>query len=167
MTGAAPVHVDLDALIADVRSARAASVVLANGCFDPLHVGHVRYLRDAKRHGDYLVVAVNSDAGARRIKGPGRPVVGAQDRARVVAALRWVDAVFVFDEDSVAGILERLRPAVHAKGTDYRPETVPEFAVSERLGIRTVVAGDDKSHASSEIVTRVRSAERGGGAGWP
>jgi len=165
MTPAAPVYLGLGALLDAVRAANARCVVLTNGCFDPLHVGHVRYLEDAKQHGDYLVVAVNGDAGTRRIKGEGRPVVGAEDRARVVAALRWVDAVLVFDEDSVAGILERLRPAVHAKGTDYRPETVPEFAVSERLGIRTIVTGDAKAHASREIVTRVRAAGRGGGTG--
>jgi D-glycero-beta-D-manno-heptose 1-phosphate adenylyltransferase len=167
MTPAAPVYLDLEALAAAVGAAPAKQVVLTNGCFDPLHVGHVRYLEDAKRHGDYLVVAVNGDAGTRRIKGEGRPVVVAADRARIVAALRCVDAVLLFDEDSVAAILERLRPAVHAKGTDYRPETVPEFAVSERLGIRTVVAGDAKAHASREIVTRVRAAGRGGSTERP
>jgi rfaE bifunctional protein nucleotidyltransferase chain/domain len=158
---AAPVYADVDALRAALRAAKPARVVLANGCFDPLHVGHVRYLEGAKQHGDFLVVAVNGDAGTRRIKGEGRPVVPARDRARVIASLRAVDAVLVFDEDDVAAILERLRPAVHAKGTDYRPETVPEFAVSERLGIRTVVAGDLKSHASREIVERVRADGRG------
>lgn len=162
----APIYADVDALLAAVRAASVASaasparVVLANGCFDPLHVGHVRYLLDAKRHGDFLVVAVNGDAGTRRIKGRGRPVVPEGDRARIVAALRPVDAVLLFDEDDVSHLLDRLRPGIHAKGTDYSPETVPEFAVSERLGIRTVVAGDAKSHASREIVTRVRTAGR-------
>lgn len=154
----APVFVDLDALLAYVREAAPRCVVLTNGCFDPLHVGHIRYLMDARAHGDFLVVAVNDDAGTRRLKGEGRPVVAAVDRARLLAALAGVDAVLLFSADSVADILARLRPAVHAKGTDYTADTVPEADIARRLGIRTVIAGDPKTHASRDIVARVRPA---------
>ena len=165
----APVFRTIEALVAALRDAAPGDVVLANGCFDPLHVGHVRYLDDAKRHGDFLVVAVNDDAGTRRLKGAGRPVVNEDERAALVAALACVDAVLVFGrenagDDNVAAILERVRPAVHAKGTDYTVETVPEREVAKRLGIRTVITGDQKSHASREIVSRVRG-DRGGGRG--
>ncbi|HXV13820.1 MAG TPA: adenylyltransferase/cytidyltransferase family protein [Candidatus Krumholzibacteria bacterium] len=157
----ARVFSDLAALRAFVAEARARRVVLANGCFDPLHVGHTRYLTDAKARGDFLVVAVNDDAGARRLKGAGRPVVAAVDRARLVAALACVDAVFVFGDDDVARILEALRPHVHAKGTDYTSETVPERGVAERLGIETVITGDPKTHASREVLARLRAPEPG------
>jgi rfaE bifunctional protein nucleotidyltransferase chain/domain len=150
---------DVESLRAFIREAGAARVVLANGCFDPLHVGHTRYLSDAKQHGDFLIVAVNDDAGARRLKGNGRPVVTAADRARVVAALDAVDAVLVFSDDDVARILEGLRPHVHAKGTDYTAETVPEYEVAQRLGIATVIAGDEKTHASREVIARLRAGE--------
>jgi D-glycero-beta-D-manno-heptose 1-phosphate adenylyltransferase len=156
---AAPVFDDVDALVTSVRRAHAGRVVLANGCFDPLHVGHVRYLDDARRHGDFLVVAVNDDAGTRRLKGAGRPVMQACDRARIVAALRSVDAVLLFGDDTVAVILDQLRPAVHAKGTDYTRDTVPERDIALRLGIETVIAGDEKTHASRDIVERVRAVE--------
>jgi rfaE bifunctional protein nucleotidyltransferase chain/domain len=159
---AATVFTDVDALVSAVRRAGATRVVLANGCFDPLHVGHVRYLDDARGHGDHLVVAVNGDAGTRRLKGSGRPVVRDLDRARVVAALRAVDAVLIFGADTVEEILERLRPAVHAKGTDYTRDTVPEREVARRLGIEVVIAGDEKTHASRDIVARVQAAKRGG-----
>ena len=163
----APIFVDADALRAFVASSGARRVVLANGCFDPLHVGHTRYLADAKQHGDFLVVAVNDDAGARRLKGEGRPVVAAADRARLVAALEAVDAVLLFADDDVARILEVLRPHVHAKGTDYTTDTVPERGAAVRLGIETVIAGDAKSHASREIVGRLRAAERSTEPGDP
>jgi rfaE bifunctional protein nucleotidyltransferase chain/domain len=155
----APVFADLDALVARVREDSLQCVVLANGCFDPLHVGHVRYLQDARAHGDFLVVALNDDAGTRRLKGKGRPVVAQDDRSLLLAALAAVDAVLLFGDDSVADILTRLRPAVHAKGTDYTAETVPEVEVARRLGIRTVITGDPKTHASRDIVARVRAAD--------
>lgn len=158
---------DVDALRAFVASSGARRVVLANGCFDPLHVGHTRYLAEAKQHGDFLVVAVNDDAGARRLKGEARPVVAAADRARLVAALEAVDAVLVFGDDDVARILETLRPHVHAKGTDYTTDTVPERGVAARLGIETVIAGDAKSHASREVVARLRASERAKNPGDP
>lgn len=156
----APIFSDLQALLAFVAESQSARVVLANGCFDPLHVGHTRYLSDAKRHGDFLVVAVNDDAGARRLKGATRPVVTELDRARLVAALEAVDAVHIFAGDDVVKILEELRPSVHAKGTDYTADTVPERGTAARLGIETVIAGDAKTHASREVVARLRAAQR-------
>ncbi|HKW13002.1 MAG TPA: adenylyltransferase/cytidyltransferase family protein, partial [Candidatus Krumholzibacteria bacterium] len=132
----APVFDDVAAVSAYAATAGATRVVLANGCFDPLHVGHVRYLEDARTHGDFLVVALNNDASTRRLKGEGRPVVGELDRAQLLAALAVVDAVLLFAADNVEDILSALRPAVHAKGTDYTEATVPERAVAQRLGIR-------------------------------
>jgi rfaE bifunctional protein nucleotidyltransferase chain/domain len=155
-SAAAPVFEEVTALRAHVDATGAENVVLANGCFDPLHVGHVRYLEDARRHGDFLVVALNNDASTRRLKGEGRPVVSEDDRARLLAAIACVDAVLVFGADNVEDILTRLHPSVHAKGTDYTEATVPEAAVARRLGIRTVITGDPKAHASREIVARVR-----------
>jgi rfaE bifunctional protein nucleotidyltransferase chain/domain len=137
-------------------------VVLANGVFDLLHVGHVRYLAGALSLGDRLVVAVNGDRSAAAHKGAGRPVIGEGDRARLVAALRGVDAVVVFHEDTVGALIEALRPDVHAKGTDYRVETVPERGDMERLGGVTAIAGDEKRHASRDLVERIRG---GAGAG--
>jgi len=161
---AAPVVRDVTSVRAAASAAGASTIVLANGCFDPLHVGHVRYLEDARSHGDFLVVAMNDDAGTRRLKGEGRPVLKEDDRALLVASLRCVDAVLIFGDDTVETILRALRPAVHAKGTDYRTDTVPERAVSDELGIRTVIVGDPKTHASREIVARVQATRRGPGA---
>ena len=138
-------------------------LVLANGLFDLLHVGHVRYLEAARAEGRSLVVALNSDRSARALKGPSRPVVPLSERLEMVAALRCVDWVTWFDEENVDGLLRRLRPAAHAKGTDYTVESVPEHAVSRSLGIRTVIVGDPKRHASSEMIERLRGeASRGG-----
>jgi len=137
--------------------------VLANGVFDLLHVGHARFLAGARSLGARLVVAVNGDRSAAQLKGPGHPVMPAGDRARLVAALRGVDAVLLFDEPTVEAVLEKLRPDVHAKGTDYRRETVPERPAAESLGIETAIAGDPKTHASRDLVARVRE-RRGRGA---
>jgi rfaE bifunctional protein nucleotidyltransferase chain/domain len=156
---AAPVFEEVAALRDHIAAADAARVVLANGCFDPMHVGHVRYLEDARTHGDFLVVALNNDASTRRLKGETRPIVAERDRAQLVAALAAVDAVLVFGADNVEEILSTLRPAVHAKGTDYTEATVPEAAVARRLGIRTVITGDPKTHASRDIVARVRRGD--------
>jgi rfaE bifunctional protein nucleotidyltransferase chain/domain len=152
----APIYSDIDALVGALDRARAGRVVLANGCFDPLHVGHVRYLAGAREHGDFLVVALNNDESTRRLKGERRPVVAEADRAAVLAAIAVVDAVVLFGDSSVAGILERLRPALHAKGTDYTVETVPERDTSRRLGVETVIVGDPKTHASRDVVERLR-----------
>jgi rfaE bifunctional protein nucleotidyltransferase chain/domain len=132
-------------------------VVLANGVFDLLHVGHVRYLAGARARGERLVVAVNGDRSTAAAKGPGRPVVGERDRACLVAALRGVDLVVVFDDPTVDGVLEAIRPAVHAKGTDYRVDTVPERATAAALGAETAITGDAKTHASRELFERIRA----------
>jgi rfaE bifunctional protein nucleotidyltransferase chain/domain len=136
-------------------------IVLANGCFDTLHVGHVRYLSGAKREGDILVVAVNSDASTQRLKGPGRPILDEQARALLVAALRDVDYVVIFSEPNVETLLEELRPDVHAKGTDYTPETVPERAASDRLGIRVAIVGDPKDHSTRSFFDLIRKGLHG------
>jgi rfaE bifunctional protein nucleotidyltransferase chain/domain len=145
----------LAARIAEHR-ARGKRVVLANGCFDLLHAGHVRYLDGARRQGDVLVVAVNSDASARPLKGPGRPVLAAEARARLVAALGAVSYVTVFDEPDVAALLTALRPDVHAKGTDYTEDTVPERETAQKLGVRVAIVGDPKRHSTSEMMSRLR-----------
>ncbi len=136
--------------------AQGSRVVLANGVFDLLHVGHVRYLEDARAQGDRLIVAINGDVETARMKGAGRPVLPATERAALVAALRCVDAVVVFDEPTADAILERLAPNVHAKGTDYRVDSVPERATAERTGVATVITGDPKQHSSRELVERIR-----------
>jgi len=131
-------------------------LVLANGIFDLFHVGHVRYLEGARRAGTTLLVALNSDASARRLKGEGRPLLPLAERMEIVAALQCVDWVTSFEEDSVEALLGRILPAVHAKGTDYTVESVPERAVAVSLGIRTVIVGDPKRHATSDLIERIR-----------
>ena len=133
-------------------------VVFANGCFDTLHVGHVRYLEGAEREGEILVVGVNADSSVRALKGPGRPILDENARATLVAALRCVDYVVLFAEETVGGLLEELRPDVHAKGTDYTADTVPERAVAVRLGIRVAIVGDPKEHSTRAFLDAVRQA---------
>jgi rfaE bifunctional protein nucleotidyltransferase chain/domain len=144
-------------LIAE-RKRRAERVVFANGCFDTLHVGHVRYLEGARREGDILVVAVNSDSSVSALKGAGRPILPESARAELVAALRAVDYVILFSEPNVDALLEFLRPDVHAKGTDYTAESVPERATAARLGIRVAIVGDPKDHSTREFLESVRKA---------
>jgi rfaE bifunctional protein nucleotidyltransferase chain/domain len=134
------------------------SVVFANGAFDLLHAGHVRYLEAARREGDWLAVGVNSDRSVGRQKGPGRPIVPEAERAEIVAALGCVDAVVIFDEDSPAALLAALRPEVHAKGTDYTKDSVPEREVVARHGGRTAIVGDPKEHATTELIARIARA---------
>jgi len=133
-------------------------IVLANGCFDTLHVGHIRYLEGARREGDILVVGVNADSSVCHLKGPGRPILDENARSQLVAALRCVDYVLLFAEPNVEALLEELRPDVHAKGTDYSAETVPERAVAARLGIRVAIVGDPKGHSTRELLESVRKA---------
>ena len=140
---------------------RGESIVLANGCFDVLHVGHARYLTGAKREGDVLVVAINSDASVKQLKGAGRPVLPEQARAEMVAAFAAVDYVVIFSEPNVEALLTELRPAVHAKGTDYTAETVPEREWAARLGIRVAIVGDAKDHSTRDLLARVRDAGPG------
>ena len=137
---------------------RGELVALANGCFDALHVGHIRYLEAARCEGHLLVVAVNSDSSVSTLKGPGRPILDENARALLVAALRCVDYVVVFPEATVDLLLEELRPDVHAKGTDYTAETVPERAVAARLGIRVAIVGDSKDHSTRALLNSVRQA---------
>lgn len=155
-----PGFLERDELSAHLRRepARFGRIVLANGCFDLLHVGHVRYLEAAKARGDTLVVALNTDESVRAAKGPGRPRVPLAERAELVAALRCVDFVTSFPEATLEGTLRLLRPAVHAKGTDYTFENVPERAVDLELGIEIAICGDPKDHSTSELLTRL---ERG------
>lgn len=145
-------------LVASVTADRRAgcTIAFANGCFDILHVGHVRYLEGARREADRLVVAVNDDASERRLKGPGRPILPAAARAELVAALRAVDYVVVFGEPTVERLLRLVVPDVHCKGTDYTVETVPERAVAHELGIRIAIVGDPKDHATRDLLARVR-----------
>jgi len=134
------------------------TIVFANGCFDTLHVGHVRYLAGAKAEGDILVVGVNSDSSVRPLKGSGRPVLDENARALLVAALRDVDYVVIFSEPNVEKLLAELRPDVHAKGTDYTAESVPERAVADRLGIRIAIVGDPKDHSTRSLFDAIRKA---------
>jgi rfaE bifunctional protein nucleotidyltransferase chain/domain len=133
------------------------TVALANGCFDVLHVGHVRYLEGARAEADLLVVGVNGDDSVRRLKGEGRPVLPAADRALLVAALRAVDHVVVFEEDDVGDLLRRLRPDVHCKGTDYTVDSVPEREIVRSYGGRVAIVGDPKDHDTSRLLARIRS----------
>src|SRR5258707_6426312 len=133
-------------------------IVLANGIFDTLHVGHARYLAGAKAEGEILVVAVNSDSSARLLKGPGRPILDEQARALLVAAIRTVDYVVIFPEPNVEKLLEELRPDVHAKGTDYTLDSVPERAVAARLGIRVAIVGGPKGHSTRALLDAIRKA---------
>jgi rfaE bifunctional protein nucleotidyltransferase chain/domain len=143
----------LAAIDGDRRAGR--TVALANGCFDLLHVGHVRYLQGAAAEADRLVVAVNTDRSVTALKGPGRPVLPAADRAELVSALRGVDYVVLFEDSTVERLLELLRPDVHCKGTDYTVETVPERAVVQAYGGRTAIVGDPKQHATRELIARI------------
>ena len=137
---------------------RGQKIVFANGCFDTLHVGHVRYLAGAREEGDILVVGINADSSVRPLKGPGRPVLDQNARALLVAALRVVDYVVIFPEPNVEKLLEELRPDVHAKGTDYTPQSVPERAVADRLGIRVAIVGDPKDHSTRALFDAIRKA---------
>ncbi len=133
-------------------------IVLANGCFDLLHVGHVRYLQAAREQGDVLIVGVNGDAAVRELKGPGRPVMPDVERAEILAALACVDAVVIFHERTVETLLWTLRPEVHAKGTDYRPETVPERDIVRAYGGQVAIVGDPKDHSTSDLLQQLRTS---------
>ena len=152
---------DRNRLIARVAIARkkGARVVFANGCFDILHVGHVRYLEAARALGDLLIVGVNGDAQVRALKGEGRPFVPERERAEVIASLRAVDYVTVFHEPTVTELLLALRPDIHAKGTDYTEDSVPEREVVRSYGGRVQIVGDPKDHSSTEMLRKVTSGE--------
>ena len=150
----------LEEVRARVEEARreGRTIALANGCFDVLHVGHIRYLAGARAAADVLVVGVNADASVRRLKGEGRPVLPEDDRALLVGGLRSVDHVVVFPEDDVTNLLLTLRPDVHCKGTDYTPDTVPERDVVRSYGGRVAIVGDPKDHDTRALLRRVREA---------
>ena len=152
---------DRDALVARITAAKAkgAQVVLANGCFDVLHAGHVRYLQGARALGDLLVVGINSDAQVARLKGAGRPLMPERDRAELIASLEVVDMVTIFDEPTVTELLLAIKPEVHAKGTDYTEETVPERDVVRSYGGQVRIVGDPKDHSTSEILRKVGSGQ--------
>jgi len=145
-------------LLATIARDRAAgkTIAFANGCFDLLHVGHVRYLKGAAAEADRLVVAINDDRSVAALKGPGRPILAAADRAELVAGLRGVDYVVVFGDSTVERLLQLLRPDVHCKGTDYTEETVPERAVVAAYGGRTAIVGDPKNHDTRELLARIK-----------
>jgi len=144
-------------LVDAVARDRAAgkTIAFANGCFDLLHVGHVRYLEGAAAEGDRLVVAVNDDRSVSALKGPGRPILSAADRAELVGALRGVDYVIVFGDANVERLLMLLKPDVHCKGTDYAVDTVPERAVVQAYGGRTAIVGDAKRHSTGDLLARL------------
>ena len=146
----------VEAVAADRGAGR--TIAFANGCFDVLHVGHVRYLQGAAAEADRLVVAVNEDASVARLKGPGRPAMPAAERAEIVAALEAVDYVVTFAEDNVERLLQRIKPEVHCKGTDYTVDTVPERSIVKAYGGRTAIVGDPKHHASRDFLKRPRPA---------
>jgi rfaE bifunctional protein nucleotidyltransferase chain/domain len=148
-----------DELVARVAADRAAgrTIAFANGCFDLLHVGHTRYLQGASREGDRLVVAINDDESVRRLKGSSRPILPGAVRAELVAAVRGVDYVVLFGEDTVERLLRLIRPDVHCKGTDYTVDTVPERAIVREYGGRIAIVGDPKDHSTRDLLGKIRS----------
>lgn len=147
--------IDEAARLAERLRAEGKRIVLANGCFDLIHVGHIRYLHDSRKLGDVLFCGLNDDAAVTRLKGPGRPVMPAAERAEILQALRDVDHVVIFGDDTADALVARLRPDVHAKGTDYTSETVPEAATVRAAGGRVAIAGDPKSHATRDLIATI------------
>ena len=139
------------------RKAGGDRIVLANGCFDLLHAGHVRYLEHAAAHGNILVVALNTDDSVRALKGPGRPVMSLEERAEIIGALACVDYVTSFAEPDLEATLRELGPNVHAKGTDYEQDTVPEAGVDHELGVEIAICGDPKDHSTTDLLAQLRS----------
>jgi rfaE bifunctional protein nucleotidyltransferase chain/domain len=145
---------ELEEIVASKRAA-GHTIAFANGVFDLLHVGHVRYLQSAAQQADVLIVAVNADASVRRLKGEGRPILDERGRAELVAAVRGVHFVIIFGDDTVGSLLDRLRPDVHCIGTDYTVESVPERAIVAAYGGRTVICGDPKDHSTRDLLRRI------------
>jgi rfaE bifunctional protein nucleotidyltransferase chain/domain len=150
---------ELDVAVAADRAA-GLTIAFANGCFDLLHVGHVRYLQGAAAEADRLIVAVNDDRSVAALKGANRPILSAADRAELVSALRGVSYVVVFSDATVERLLRRIRPDVHCKGTDYTIDTVPERAVVREYGGRTAIVGDPKNHATRDLLARITTVEQ-------
>ena len=143
------------------EKARGKTVVLANGCFDLFHVGHVRYLREAREKGQVLVVALNSDASVRKLKGPGRPILPQTERAEILSAFWFVDYVTIFAETNVERILRALQPAYHVKGSDYTINTVPEREAVKKYGGRVAIVGGPKIKNTSDIIRRISALKNG------
>jgi len=143
------------AVIAAKQKKKGKKIVFANGCFDILHVGHVRFLRGARAKGDILVLGLNSDASVRKLKGKGRPLVNQRDRAELMAAFEFVDYVTVFGEQTVEKTLRIIKPDYHAKGTDYTKDTVPEKDIAKELGIKIVIVGDKKNHSTKDVIKTI------------
>ncbi len=143
----------------EIERSAGRRIVFANGCFDVLHVGHIRYLQGAKEAGDVLVVGVNGDDSVRGLKGEGRPVMPAQERAELIAAIRGVDYVTIFDERSPARLLAVLKPDFQAKGTDYTSDSVPEAEIVKSYGGRVIIVGDPKDHSTTEMLKRMRNED--------
>ena len=155
-----------DELVRRVTEERANNnkIILANGCFDLLHAGHVRYLAGAKALGGFLVVGVNSDSQVRILKGENRPYVSESERAEIVSAFRFVDAVAVFDEPTVEQLIDAIRPDYHAKGTDYTADTVPEREIVRKYGGQVAIVGDPKDHSSTDLISSVKAEISGSSA---
>lgn len=147
---------ELKRLAVDAKAA-GKKVVLANGCFDLLHVGHIRYLKGAKEHGDILIVGINSDASVRVLKGNDRPYIDEQERMMFIAAIEYVDYVTLFDALRVDDLLLTLKPDFHAKGTDYTEQTVPEKEIVASYGGRVIITGDPKEHSSTNIIAKIKN----------
>jgi D-glycero-beta-D-manno-heptose 1-phosphate adenylyltransferase len=151
------------AALGEALRAQGQRIVFTNGCFDLLHVGHVRYLNAARALGDVLFVGLNSDAAVARLKGRGRPLMPVAERVELLGALRAVDHVVVFDEDTADRLVALVRPSVHAKGTDYTEATVPEAASVRAAGGRVAIVGDPKDHATRDLIARIREGSDGAG----
>jgi rfaE bifunctional protein nucleotidyltransferase chain/domain len=162
LSNASSLILDRPELKARVEQARkeGARVVLANGCFDVLHVGHIRYLAGAKALGDLLIVGINSDRQVAALKGNGRPILPQDERAEIVASLEMVDLVTIFEEPTVENLLLTLRPDIHAKGTDYTEDTVPERDVVRSYGGQVAIVGDSKEHSTSEMISRLSTEKQ-------
>jgi rfaE bifunctional protein nucleotidyltransferase chain/domain len=152
---AAPLTLDEAAAAADRLRRQGQRIVLANGCFDLLHVGHLRYLCAARALGDVLFVGINSDAAVQRLKGLGRPLIPLHERAEILASLRAVDHVVIFEDDTADRLVAAVRPAVHAKGTDYEPGSVPEAATARALGATVAIVGDPKDHSTRDLIALI------------
>ncbi len=139
-----------------IERRKGKKIVLANGCFDLFHVGHIRYLSGAKELGDCLIVAVNSDQQVRKLKGEDRPFASENERAEIISSLKFVDIVTIFPEPTVEKLIRAIRPDFHAKGTDYTTETVPERDIVRECGGQVVIVGDPKDHSSTEIIEKVK-----------
>jgi rfaE bifunctional protein nucleotidyltransferase chain/domain len=161
-----PDRKNLAAILVGLR-ASGKTVVLTNGVFDLLHVGHMRYLEDAKSRGDYLVVAVNGDKSATALKGKGRPLQSAAERMELLSALSFVDYVTVFEEDTADGLLEQFQPSLYAKGTDYTIKTLPERDTLKQFNIKAVFVGDKKAHSTARLVHKIQKLPGGGETARP